>query len=213
LPEELRCALHEVAIAAAASPDTVFSLEEDSVSFQPMAYDDLHITTLFVGPSLQRLKPEPLGCIRDRMCSSRMHPGDCSIQFAGLTLFPPGKHNLLVAHFKPSDLLMQRWLELREDTVSALRDAASVDVASMVLRDNPEWICHATLGKLRATTSQVGRVKESQLSAGVVQVLADKKVPLFSDMRVLIDSFSLCGQQPGCCSTRSPGLSFSNLPL
>jgi 2'-5' RNA ligase len=211
MPDELRAALSEVAQAAATSPQAVFGLADENVSFEPMAYDDLHITTLFMGPTLQRLKPEQLALIKAGICS-RQSQSPCHLVFAGLSLFPPGKLNLLVAHFKPSPALTKRWLELREDTTSALSDAASPDMASTVsLANDPLWIVHSTLGKIRATTSQVGRIKESQLVTGLAG--ANGQMALFENMPPLqVTSLSLCGQPPGC-TLWTPSLSFNNLPL
>ncbi|CAE8742947.1 unnamed protein product [Polarella glacialis] len=79
------------------------------------------------------------------------------LSFCGFELFPPGKMNLVVARFEPSPSLLQ----LREAALSRCKEDGLSLPSSLfsLLEQEGAWPPHVTLGKIRATKSDVGAAR------------------------------------------------------
>ena len=113
------------------------------------------------------------------------------LRFVDFQLFPPTKHNLLIARFEASP----RLCALRRELWS-LCTAAGVGLA-----DDGDWVPHVTLGKFRATKAQVGQLT----CAGLEDRLAaddngggdyDRVIPSVPDVRYVPFEITLVGEQP-----------------
>mmetsp|Transcript_5699 Transcript_5699/g.10202 ORF Transcript_5699/g.10202 Transcript_5699/m.10202 type:complete len:302 (+) Transcript_5699:1-906(+) len=147
LDDALKTALYETACAIAASPEELLGVED--VGFKPHEEDKLHMTFVFCDEALHKLSKADLVKVHGEIQElATATVSDAHLTFKGLELFPPEKMNLIIAHFETPGLLQ----ELR---TAAWRICLKYGVA---LKDDEEWMAHVTLGKLRATKAQVGRV-------------------------------------------------------
>lgn len=147
LDDALKTALYETACAIAASPEELLGVED--VGFKPHEEDKLHMTFVFCDEALHKLPKADLSKLHgelQELATSTI--SDAHLTFKSLELFPPEKMNLVIAHFDTPRLLQ----ELRN---AAWKVCLKYGVA---LKDDEEWMAHVTLGKLRATKAQVGRV-------------------------------------------------------
>lgn len=143
----LREVLHQVAIAIEASPEELLGVED--VGFTPHEEDKLHMTFVFCGDALHKLRKADVAALHgevQQVVADTVQAGQ--FEFNCLELFPPDKQNLIIAHFN-APLLLQ---ELR--TV-LWRICLKYSVA---LQDDADWMAHVTLGKIKATKAQVCRV-------------------------------------------------------
>ena len=114
-----------------------------------------------------------------------------TLRFVDFQLFPPSKHNLLIARFEAPPHLRA----LRQE-LWGLCTAAGVGVA-----DDEDWVPHVPLGKFRATKAQV-----RQLSCrGLAERLEaddngggdhDRVIPSVRDVACVPFELMLVGEQP-----------------
>lgn len=161
-----------------------------AAGFSAMDTGQLHMTFFFAGEHLSRLSADELhGWHRDVRACVGETKGDAasnadaesdadaapdaegatvtvSLRFAGLALFPPGKLNLVVAlfdappalhatHARVVDACRGRGVE-RSGSARQLAETATE-------RNNARWQPHVTLGKIRASKSEVGRVGQMMI--------------------------------------------------
>lgn len=124
------------------------------VGFDPMACDDLHMTACFVGDALVHLKRPALLALKEALGADATPPsGQPPPQLAprGLSLFPPGKNNLIVMRFDAPGNVVKR----QADAVRVCGDVLGKGVTAC---NDPEWLPHVTLGKLRGDEAKFASV-------------------------------------------------------
>ncbi|KAK3267555.1 hypothetical protein CYMTET_23894 [Cymbomonas tetramitiformis] len=150
LDEVDRMTLHAIATSIEAAPSELLGVAGTGFSATP--YEKLHLTFVFCGEQLSRLPRERLTAmyhdIRVVTEAASLSLSGCRLTFQNLSLFPPGKNNLIVAHFDAPRTLR----DLRQ-AVYALCLEAGVAVTG-----DDEWAAHVTLGKIKATRAQLGKV-------------------------------------------------------
>lgn len=154
--------LRAAAKALVADPQPLLGTDSD-VGFKPVDDADLHMTLLFFGEHLGALPAAELRSVYEGLCEvvrSACASAGASIterlEFCAFDLFPPEKNNLVVARFRPSRAL----LELRERVLATVRVSGLSLPSSLWTRLAGEgaWTPHVTLGKIRASKAQLGRV-------------------------------------------------------
>lgn len=134
IPQELRSSLH--------------SLTSHEL-LKPMQYNDIHITFLFCGELLNRIKQEQITTWTNGI-NEIMYCENKAVSVGDFALFPPEKHNLVVAKINVSNHiyeLQQRIVNYTDSLGGIFKEIASL---------NRNWFPHCTLGKLVAKKSEVG---------------------------------------------------------
>jgi 2'-5' RNA ligase len=117
--------------------------------FNPMSYDGLHMTAVFMGKSYKSKDQDRIFELIEEIKLSG------SFEFDRLDFFPPTKNNLIVAIFKSSSKDIHEKLKLLKIKIS---DELGYEV------DNGEFLPHVTLGKLIITRKQLAMlIKENSL--------------------------------------------------
>ena len=173
---------NENIIDAGRPPTTSKKQSKRRLTLRPRSRTSLHMTYFFAGKALEDMPGEELlrwehfvrKCVSEH--DSHVMPGDHSLRFKSLRLFPPHRQNLIVAMFEPSAALNDLYDKLcgiaamkkeesRENTVpgdatvTSAPDGAVQDYEFPLLRDltrkqhrgrrqESRWIAHVTLGRL-----------------------------------------------------------------
>ena len=156
--------------------------------FDPVETRGLHMTAFFAGEHLASLDVAALaGLHRSLQAATRASVQPCRLEFRGLQLFPPGKHNLVVAVFQASDGLREL-----QHTVKRLALAAGIADSDSVRRQqrhpgaqqqqqevgnvelSGHWVPHVTLGKVKAPKASVGEVGRRLIQACTATLVADQ---------------------------------------
>ena len=167
LPDDLRNLLHDVAKKLV-----------NSTKFSPMAYDDLHMTAVFMGKSYREKDREILFEI---IASHRLMG---SLTFDKLIFFPPSKNNLIVALFKAPVDLSNRVCKLKKE----IRERLGYDVPESELTKH--FIPHVTLGKLNLTKNELADL----MKIDILQKLGDASIKNGTSFDVDSDNpLYLCG--------------------
>lgn len=130
-------------------------LEQDGHAFDRMSVDGLHMTFLFAGESLGRMRADELAAwhaqTRAVIKETARPSGDANMHFSGIDVFPPGKCNLLVARFE-----VPPWLTEQQRVIEAAAHAAGVRCSTSEAKAGyGVWAPHVTLGKVRAKRAEV----------------------------------------------------------
>lgn len=150
--------------------DVAKALEDDAArllgmpqgtGFDAQETASLHMTFLFFGEYLRALPAAELKRLHEGICTrvSNALAGHESpttpLVFQGFELFPPGKMNLVVARFQPSESL----LALRQSILDLCHESGVSLPASFfsLIAGEGAWSPHVTLGKIRASREAVGR--------------------------------------------------------
>jgi len=176
LPDGTRDGLSEVAQYIKDNAATVFG--EAGITFDPMAHGDIHMTILFIGDGLHRLKYGELEKFHTILSENIGGGKTFNLSFTGFSLFPPEKSNLVVARFTADKALYG----VGENLVGATE---TVGLNGVRAKHNFEP--HITLGKIGATKEQVQRLI--------------KRGPIIPDptahvLKFQTDGFYLCGTHP-----------------
>eukprot|EP00750_Incisomonas_marina_P008371 INCI15451.1.p1 GENE.INCI15451.1~~INCI15451.1.p1 ORF type:complete len:299 (+),score=55.99 INCI15451.1:249-1145(+) len=187
LPPRQREALYQVAQALGEA------IAAESASFDVMSPDAIHMTFLFCGKTLAALSTSTLGRFYDRLsiyCGSTNECADdssenngdgetshmltrvadqvtrcsCKLAFDRLQLFPPGKNNLIVAIYRPEKTLTALQRAVAHVFVEASQQTGAMKSSRATAAALDEWQPHVTLGKIRASRADVGRVGSIALS-------------------------------------------------
>jgi hypothetical protein len=118
------------------------------------------MTFIFLKEDLHELTEQELRVLHSAVCTEVETQATTasltSMNFRGFELFPPGKRNQVAALFEPSPPLKQ----LRVSILSRFK-ASCPSLPARFWRDvedDGDWLPHVTLGKIGATTEQVGRL-------------------------------------------------------
>lgn len=150
---------HLASVASLLQSDTKELLGPvDGVSFKPQLA--LHMTFVFFKEDLHHLPEQELRDLHKATRGEIEKVADAAfgaaLDFVQFELFPPGKVNQVAALFRPSRPLV----ELRHALLERLRWCVPSLPARFWsdIRDDGEWLPHITLGKIGATTEQIGRL-------------------------------------------------------
>jgi len=154
--------LDRIANALHESPSEMLGFPAGTeVGFDPMVKSSLHMTFLFFGEHLRGL---PSGELRQVHAAIQAEVEEASssaalptepLRFCGFELFPPGKMNLVVARFEATDPLRT----LRSRVLAVCKEkGVSFPVSYFAsIEGEGAWTPHVTLGKIRATRTEVGQ--------------------------------------------------------
>jgi 2'-5' RNA ligase len=149
--------------------------------FRAMDRGTVHMTFFFAGERLGRLDGADLARFHAAVSAAvgefHADASTATVRLRGLALFPPGKHNLVVARFAASPAL--RALQARIEEIAA---AAGVSHSGSVRHDGAHehgtaaaWLPHVTLGKVRSASDLVETVGRQLLAAGA-RIVAEPAV-------------------------------------
>jgi len=128
------------------------------LTFKPRSRDSLHMTFFFGGTTICEIPPEELMEWHDKVMARLQqasentddNSGDdaeasrYTLQFRGLSLFPPGRNTLVVGIFDGSPELHRLHNDLRD----IARNSNSDGLKEVVQRSKKRWTVHVTLGDL-----------------------------------------------------------------
>lgn len=158
IDEDTLSALERVGRSLAEDPASLLNMPE-GVGFDFQT--NLHMTFLFFGEHLRNLQADKLRAVHALICEavsdalSQTDAPTTPLEFMGFELFPPTKCNLVVARFKATTALMN----LR-DTILASCRAQDISLPASLftlIAGEGAWSPHVTLGKIRASSSQIGQ--------------------------------------------------------
>jgi len=152
--------MRSAAQALQAGPSELLRLTA-GVGFDPVPSEALHMTFLFFGEHLRNLPADELrrlhGAVQAEVqgWTSAGEPPTMPLAFSGFEFFPPEKTNLVVARFKATPGM----LKLRAAVLAACREHAVSLPASYysLIEGEGTWSPHVTLGKIRASRSELSR--------------------------------------------------------
>jgi 2'-5' RNA ligase len=146
---------------------------QQTFGFEPMKWEDLHITFFFAGENLHSMSSHELilwhdgiqAIIADVLGKIQT---PIELQFTGFDIFPPEKSNLIVAKFDASPELFE--IQSRVELLTSdLQIGNSGSLRRMVELNSGKcgkWQPHCTLGKIRAPkhlVADVGRKAIEQI--------------------------------------------------
>ena len=179
-------------------------LEREGYAFDKMSPQDLHMTFFFAGEQLSQLKPDTLASWHADLTAAvqRADLGGVILRLNGISVFPPGKSNLLCATFHAP----VRLHELQRLVEEGAHSAGIRSSGSQAQLEYGGWVPHVTLGKVRASKAAVEGAASG--AARCVWHLCghgvDEGVGAFAPVHGVMDSLlaapvdglSLCGEQP-----------------
>ena len=129
------------------------NLAQDGHAFDRMDEHELHMTFIFLGESLRKLKAEALHSWHAHVVQALQNDGQGAesagtMRLSGISAFPPGKRNLLVAQFEAPQSLRDLQSRIEETAISA-------GIIPRPKGDLGIWTPHVTLGKVRASKAVV----------------------------------------------------------
>lgn len=150
LPTALTEALVRTASQLGSMPEV--HLGVPGVTFRPMAREDMHVTMLYCGEALRAVPADALKTLHAELAvlGARFDRQDLGLRVRGFELFPPGKQNLVTCHFTASEGLHT----LQQGVAQAVANVITLPPGA----DEP-WEPHATLGKIGASTAQLGGIR------------------------------------------------------
>eukprot|EP01124_Arcella_intermedia_P015082 TRINITY_DN21610_c0_g3_i1.p1 TRINITY_DN21610_c0_g3~~TRINITY_DN21610_c0_g3_i1.p1 ORF type:complete len:195 (+),score=33.06 TRINITY_DN21610_c0_g3_i1:37-621(+) len=158
LPDDVRDALSQVAQSIQQNPEAVFG--DGTITFDPMAHEDIHMTILFIGDGLHRLKFDVLNKFH-QSCQALGSSKEFPLRFTGYSLFPPEKNNLIVARFtteKPFHAFTERLVTCTEQ------------VGLQGIRAKHNFEPHITLGKIGANKEQIQKLIKRGLQVAPLNI-------------------------------------------
>lgn len=179
-------------------------LGREGYAFDRMDTQELHMTFFFAGEQLSQLKADALRAWHARLVATIQAAiaGEVTMRLSGISVFPPGKFNLLVARFDAPTKLH----ELQRLVKEGARTAGIASSGSQAESEGGAWVPHVTLGKVRASRAVVGtaaaRAAEHawQLCGQGVDEGLGAFAPMHGHLNALLvaptDGLTLCGDQP-----------------
>mmetsp|Transcript_9601 Transcript_9601/g.11155 ORF Transcript_9601/g.11155 Transcript_9601/m.11155 type:complete len:233 (+) Transcript_9601:343-1041(+) len=183
----------DVTVDSSSSPN-------NNIGFAATPLDRLHMTLVFCGEGLLKLSSDELSKVHAEMDQAvrRYPPQEVNrmLELTGFDLFPPTKCNLLVAKFTAPPMLQALRRELWQILL-----AAGGKQGTCAMTDDSEWIPHVTLGKFKASSTQIGLLKCSGLKdrfmrSSVVSDRDGKDDRVNVDDGVPVKGISLRGERP-----------------
>jgi len=169
---ETRKNLHDIAEYIKINCNALFG---ENVSFEPMKYDDIHMTAIFIG---DKIYANMHNYNRQSICTiinSKLIQ-HYELTYEGYKLFPPNKQNLIVVTFTCS----QKLLERINDIVIIMEKNGFVG-----LKQLNNFTPHITLGKIRATKQQIDRISQNNDL---------HHIPIMETKSFITSSLYLCGE-------------------
>lgn len=157
LDEAILASLSHAIDALVADPSGLLSDGSEAVSFVPVDAESRHMTFVYFGEHLRNLPAQELRSFHTALCAevSAHAATGAPMTFSEFMLFPPGKMNLVIARFEPSEPLLQ----LRRAVLSRAKEQPSLPKTLFdLLEEDGDWMPHVTLGKIRATKAQIGKL-------------------------------------------------------
>ena len=111
------------------------NLTLDITQIKPMEYHDIHMTAIFFGKKLKGINKEKLKEINFIINKCIKPYNRLNLYFDKFSLFPPNKNNIIVAIYKPNDILTSIINDIKK-SIPEYSDISDV------------FIPHITVGKL-----------------------------------------------------------------
>ncbi len=154
IPDELRERLHGVTLKIA-----------HKTKFNPMLYDNIHMTAVFLGK--MHVVPEVFDIVTQYDLSG-------SFRFDRLEFFPPGKSNLIVAIFEADNSeIAAKLAQMKRQ----LKDEVGLDISERYLQ--AEFVPHFTLGKLKLTKAELTDLINSNFLQNLENEIENKDDMIF----------------------------------
>lgn len=119
-------------------------LFDNGILFNPMPYDQIHMTGIFIGEELHKLNSLKPDIIPQLNHTDQHNKTTCfELKFIGFQMFPPAKRNIIVAKYQCSEELKKRI----QNIVNTIDQFSGLN-----LKQNNNFDPHITLGKIDSSS-------------------------------------------------------------